>query len=185
MSSSSHHPPRSARRPPPPLDQAALEAAAIFYLQRFQTSRARLVQVLARKLRQRGWAEDAPPPDIEALADRMAELGYVNDSIFAEARARGLARRGMGAMRVKAALAAHGIDADDQYAALAGHEAIAVAVAFARRRRFGPFGPAIADQAMRQRQLAAMARAGHPLDLSRRIIDAQSEDELPNPEDQD
>jgi regulatory protein len=52
------------------------------------------------------------------------------------------------------------------------------ALVFARRRRIGPFGPAGDDRAARERQLAAMLRAGHAFDLSRRIVAARSEDEL-------
>ncbi len=177
--SSHQHPVRKL----PPLDPASLEAAAVSYLERFQTSRARLVRLLSRKLYQRGWAEDCPPPDIEALADRMEQLGYVNDAIYAEARARGLKRRGMGAMRVRADLAAHGIAAEQQEEALRDHDSVAVAIAFARRRRFGPFGPPVDDPAVRRRQFAAMVRSGHSPDLARRIIAAENEDDLPSSDD--
>ena len=46
------------------------------------------------------------------------------------------------------------------------------ALTFARRRRLGPFGPGAADRAARDRQLAAMMRAGHGFALSRRIVEA-------------
>lgn len=172
--------PERPRKPPPPLDQAALDGIAIRYLERFQTSRERLVRLLRQKIRQRGWQEGLEPPDLDAIANRMVELGYVNDATFAEARARGLGRRGMGAARVRAALSAHGIGADEQAAALSGHDALEAAIRFAQRKRLGPFGPPAADPAARQRQLAAMARAGHPPDLARRILRARSEEELPD-----
>ena len=173
---------RRERRPPPPLDPATLDAIAVRYLERFQTSRARLVRLLGQKLRQRGWQEGLPPPDVEAVADRMVALGYVNDAAFAEARARGLTRRGMGAGRVRTTLSAYGIDADTSAAALEGHDALQAALDFARRKRLGPFGPPLTDPRVRNRQMGAMARAGHPQALARAILNARTEDELPQPE---
>lgn len=170
------------RKPPPPLDPASLDAVALRYLERFQTSRARLIRLLHDKLRQRGWDDAHPRPDVEAVADRFVALGYVDDAAFAEARVRGLARRGMGAGRLRATLSAHGIDADTQASALQGVEPVAAAIAFARRKRLGPFGPPPADRRAEERQLAAMARAGHPHMLARAIIHARSEEELPEPD---
>ncbi len=169
---------KGPRKPPPPLDQPALEAIALRYLERFQTSRARLLRLLNQKIRQRGWKEDVAPPDPDAIADRMVALGYVNDAAFAEARVRGLSRRGMGAGRLQAALSAHGIDAGTRSAVLEGHDPWAAAVDFARRRRLGPFGPPHDDPKLKARQLGAFARAGHPHGLAQRILAAGSEEEL-------
>jgi regulatory protein len=173
---------REPRKPPPPLDAETLTAIAVRYVERFQTSRARLLRLLQQKLRQRGWQEGLQPPDLAAIADRLVELGYVNDTTFAEARTRGLTRRGMGAGRVRTSLAAYGIDKDISSAALSGHDPLAAALDFARRKRLGPFGPPITDPKARNRQMGAMARAGHPQSLARAILNARTEDELPQPE---
>lgn len=172
---------RTARKPPPPLDPATLTAIAVRYVERFQTSRARLLRLLQQKLRQRGWQEGLSPPDLAAIADRMVELGYVNDTAFAEARTRGLTRRGMGEGRVRSSLAAYGIDRDTSSAALEGHDALAAALDFARRKRLGPFGPPLTDPRLRNRQMGAMARAGHPQSIARAILDARTEEDLPRP----
>ena len=169
---------RKERKPPKPLDPAALQAIAVRYVERFQTTRARLLRLLQQKLRQRGWEEGLPPPDMEAIADRMVELGYVNDATFAEARVRGLSRRGMGAGRVKQDLAAYGVDRDVVTEALSDHDSWAAALDFARRKRLGPFGAGVADQKMRAKQMGAMARAGHSFDMARRVVDAGSVEEL-------
>lgn len=147
------------------------------YVERFQTTRARLVRLLRHKLRVRGWAEGAPPPDPEAVADRMVVLGYVDDAAYAGARARGLDRRGFGRARVALALRASGVAPAELEAATAGLDPVAAAIAFARRKRLGPFGSP-ADPAGRRRHLAMMARAGHPPGLSRAILMAPSEEAL-------
>ncbi len=130
---------------------------------------------LARKVFERGWAgEEAPPPVIDAVVARLAGLGYVDDRVFAEARGRGLTGRGFGARRVTADLGAAGIDRDLAAQVAATADPLAAAVAFARRRRFGPFDPAAPDPAKdpdrRRKQFAAMMRAGHGVAETRRVL---------------
>ena len=167
-----------ARAPRPPLDSERLRAIAIRYVERYQTTRQRLRRLLQQKLRQRGWAEGQAAPDLDALVSRLAELGYVNDEAFAEARARSLSRRGFGRARIAADLLAAGIDADTRQKLLEEADPLQAALDFARRKRFGPFGPPLADPKQRNRQLAAFARAGHPERLALRILGAETVEEL-------
>ena len=44
----------------------------------------------------------------------------------------------------------------------------------ARKRRFGPFGAGTPDPRLREKQIAAMLRAGHSLDIARQMVDAAS-----------
>ncbi|SEJ33948.1 regulatory protein [Sphingomonas sp. OV641] len=160
------------RRSPPPLDAAKLEALALRYVERFATTRGKLASYLARKVRERGWT--GAPVDPAELADRMAGLGYINDGLFAEARARSLTRRGYGVRRVSQALRAAHVEEDDAAPVLeqSAAEALSSALALARRRRFGPFAQVPADDRTRERQIAAMLRAGHSFTLARRIVQA-------------
>ena len=48
------------------------------------------------------------------------------------------------------------------------------ALALARKRRLGPFGAGADDRAAREKQIAAMLRAGHPLDSAREMVNAAS-----------
>ena len=50
------------------------------------------------------------------------------------------------------------------------------ALALARKRGFGPFGAGPPDRQRREKQIAAMLRAGHPLDSARELVDAASEE---------
>lgn len=162
---------RPNRRPPTPLDAAALERLALHYVGRFATTRARLAAYLARKIGERGW--DGPAAaDPGGLAERLAALGYIDDRAFAEARAASMARRGLGARRVAGALHHAGVGAADT-AAIApdiADRAEASAIAFARRKRIGPFALVAPDRPQREKQIAAMIRAGHGFDLARRIV---------------
>lgn len=170
--------PRDRRTPPPPLDASKLDRLALRYVERYATTRGRLRDYLTRKIRERGWSGDTPA-DTAALADRLAELGYIDDRGFAEARVRAMSRRGLGARRVAGALRAAGIDAEDSDAlqpAIAD-QAEASAIAFARRRRIGPFARAPMERPERDRAFAAMLRAGHDMDTARRIL-AMTPDEV-------
>jgi regulatory protein len=171
------------RRPRPPLDGEALERLALFYAGRYATTRARLRSYLARKLRERGWAGDGEPP-LERLVERLAGLGYVDDKVYAASRAASLGRRGYGERRVRDVLAAAGIGEEDGAEARAkAHDgAWEAALRFAERRRIGPFAAEEPDRAGREKAMAAMLRAGHPLDIARRLAKAPP-GTIPEPDD--
>lgn len=164
--------------PPKPLNSERLRDLALSYLARFSTSAAKLEAYLGRKLRERGW-EGEGQPNIPGLVARYVELGYVDDAAYARAQAGSLLRRGYGARRVGQALHAAGIDetirAEVDPAEYARREA---ALALARKRRFGPFFDGAIERDRREKQVAAMLRAGHGYDHARRVIDAPSEAEL-------
>lgn len=167
------------RKPRPPLDAAALERMALRYVERFATTRGRLAAYLKRKIRERGWAEGVPPADPVALAERFAGLGYIDDWVFAEAKAASMGRRGLGARRVNQALRFAGIDEEDAEAVAPVIEAdeTTSALAFARRKRIGPWARETPDPKARERQVAAMVRAGHAPPLAWKIARMQPGDD--------
>lgn len=171
---------RGERGKPPPLDAASLERLALRYAERYATSRAKLTRYLVRKARERGWEGESETPPIEVVVARMAGLGYVDDRAFATARAATLTRRGLGVRRVTADLRAAGIGAEDSTGARAQAEAeaLSAALTYARKRKIGPHAAAPMDRARREKALAAMVRAGHPFDLSRKIVDCAPGDEV-------
>ncbi len=163
----------SGRRPaPPPLDAAALDRLALRYVERFATSRGKLTQYLARKIRERGWDGEAVDP--ATVAQRMADAGYVDDRGFADQKGAALARRGYGARRIAETLRAAGLDEEDRAPAVAEARGAALesALRLARRKRIGPFATVRPDPRDRERHLAALLRAGHDLATARRVVDA-------------
>jgi len=167
--------PRRRPNPPQPLDGARLEQLALAYVARFATSGGRLAAYLARKLGQRGWSgEGVPEAACQALVARFVAAGYVDDAAFARSRSAGLLRRGYGSRRIDQVLRSAGLD-DEARAAAGSDEAAGrrAALRLAAKRGFGPFGPGPGpDRARRDKQIAAMLRAGHPLDSARELIDA-------------
>lgn len=170
---------RNPQRGPHPLNPTRLEELALAYVARFATTQAKLRGYLQRKLRERGWSEE-DAPDLEALVERYAQKGYVDDASWARMKAGSLLRRGYGARRVGEALGQAGVDEALRAEARPDvTEQRRAALVLARRRRFGPFAvQAAEDPKVQDRQLAAMLRAGHPLDIARRIVESEDADAL-------
>lgn len=169
-------------RVPRPLNRQKLDELALSYVARFATSAGKLSDYLRRKLRERGW-EGEGEPDIGAIVSRFTDLGYIDDAVFARGKAQGLLRRGYGARRIDQALGAAGIAEPLREEARGTEiERRRAALIMARKRRFGPFGltdeGVRLDPALREKQVAAMLRAGHPLALVREVVNAVSQQAL-------
>jgi len=171
------------KRPKPPLDERALRDLALHYAARFATTGARLEGYLARKLKERGVADDADgrpaPIDIRALVARLVELGYVDDDAYARMRTRDLGARGFGGRRIEQTLWAAGVDEVIRQAHAPGEAASRRAAALmARKKRLGPWGAAGDDPLVRrkahEKAVAAMLRAGHQYDHVKYILGAAS-----------
>ncbi len=165
-----------------PIDAALLEEWALAYVGRYASTAEHLRQVLRRRVRRRlalggaGDREDGAAPGklIDALVARYRKTGLVNDAAYAAGRARRGVTQGRSLRRIAAGLAAKGVGAADAAAAIASlrdetaDPDLAAAIAFARRRRLGPFRtegrprePAELPMAeFRRAELAAFARAG-------------------------
>lgn len=161
-----------SNRAVPPLDSEQLHELALRYVGKYATTRSKLGSYLKRKIRERGW-EGSDQPAIEALVERMARSGLVDDATYALSKARSLSDRGYGAGRVSQALRASGVDDEDGAGAreLAAERAADAAIRFARRRRIGPFASERPDPRTREKTLAAMVRAGHGFDIARKVVD--------------
>lgn len=182
----SEHKPKKSR----PLNETSLRDLALSYVARFATTGAKLEGYLARKLRERGIAEDedgrAQTPDVAALVTQLIELGYVDDEAYARSKTRDLTARGYGARRVEQTLWAAGVDETTREETAPGEAAVRrAAIMLAKKRRFGPFGvrsnedePAEIAHKRRQKQVAAMLRAGHSFDHIAFILDAAGEDDI-------
>lgn len=186
------------RRQAPPVTPERLERAALRYLERFSASVASLRRVLMARVRrsEREHGTDGAhgAAAVDALIARYLVSGLLNDTVYAEAKASSLRRRGASARAIREHLAMRGVDKDTTAAALhradddrgAGEEEVgegadngdlAAARAYAKRRRLGPFRHPDARAANRARDLAALGRAGFDYETARRVVDDACEDE--------
>jgi regulatory protein len=165
---------RRDKPPPPPLDEERLRNLALFYVGKYATTQAKLGRYLIRKIRERGW-EGERRTDVAALVEQFAELGYIDDAQFADARSRSFVRRGYGFRRLNEDLRASGIAEPDTRSAQEhmAQSTFAAAENFAQRKRIGPFAREAATPDQRRKQLQAFLRAGHAFDLAKKFVDGE------------
>ena len=154
-----------------------MRSLALFYVGKYATSRKKLKQYLARKVREKGW-DDSEPPQIDVLADEFSELGYIDDAGFAASKARSLVSRGYGLKRLEQEIFAGGIESEDQVEAMAIIEESRLIAAdnFARKKYIGPYAKEAASRDKKQKQLAAFLRAGHDIKIAQKFVNADSDD---------
>lgn len=180
--------PAKKRVGPKPVTKDRLANIALHYIERFASSAANLRRVLMRRVdrsaRLHGTNAAEGARWVDALIERYLRSGLLNDRVYAEAVTQSLRRRGASTRMVKQKLATKGVDAGTVDAALdaaggSGDESdLKAAFAYARRRRLGPFAPAATRKDRRQRDMAALGRAGFSYATARKVVDAK-EDELP------
>jgi regulatory protein len=171
------------------MDAALLERWALAYLGRFASSAENLRRVLMRRVRRRlpddREAVAGAAAAIDALVARYCASGLVDDAAYAAARARARLRRGQSLRTIRAGLAAKGVAAENAEAAIdnlreeGGDPDLAAAVAFARRRRLGPYRRARAEGAdeLRLKELGAFARAGYSRAVAEAVFDCATPEE--------
>lgn len=157
-----------------------LTRSAYAYLDRYGSSVHNLKTVLRRKAR-RFLDDDAIANEeleiiIEAVVGKCQSYGFVDDKVFAHSKVSSLRRKGGSTRKIMASLAAKGIDQDTAQQAI---ETVQVddgeaAARYAQRRRLGPFRTSEDDRsARRDRDIAAMCRAGFGVSLAIKVIDGE------------
>lgn len=176
------------RRGPRKVTAKYLENAALYYLQRFSSSAENLRRVLMQKVERSARAHGTDRAEgaawIEALIARFTKAGLLDDALYAETRAQSLRRRGASARLINLSLRQKGVEDEAIDAALAAADEAeedpetAAAARLARKRRLGPWRPAETRRDNREKDLAALARAGFSYDVALAVIDAESPDDL-------
>ncbi|MBX3189508.1 MAG: RecX family transcriptional regulator [Labilithrix sp.] len=171
----------------------ALHEAALSYLSRSAATASAVTKTLERRVnawRRRALRAGADEDEVERdaararaaiaiVVERLCEVGIVNDAAYAEARAGSLARSGHSRRAIVSRLAAKGVDAEivREKVPRDARLELAAAVAFARKRRIGPFarepGPKRFDEdgaGPHAKALGAMARAGFDFSVCERVL---------------
>lgn len=173
---------KPVRKPPRKVSEAYLQRAAMSYLECYASSAENLRRVLRRKVDKRCRLRGEDPAEFHDMIDdvvaKSLKIGLIDDTRYAEARVATLRRRGGSARAIQAKLSAKGVDRSTIAAALEGEEGDEeqAARAFARRRKLGPFRPG--ERApYRDKDLAAMARAGFRFDVARSIVEGERDED--------
>ncbi|CCQ72358.1 Regulatory protein recX [Magnetospira sp. QH-2] len=171
-----------------------LEKAALHYLERYASSIENLRRVLMRRVRTsahyHGTDLEQGAAAIDAIIEKLVKKGFLNDALYAEGRVAALRRRGTAERMIVLKLKEKGLDNEtirqalDRWAEDQGTEEgeFAAAVNLARRRRLGPWRDPAKRSDTRDKDWAALARAGFSPDLARKVVDAESVEILENGE---
>jgi regulatory protein len=155
----------------------------LYYLERYASTAANLRRVLMRRVERSARVHDTERDEgAEAIDDiirRFQEWGYLDDKAFAEMRTVSLFRRGTSRRGIRYQLSMKGVSEDTIDAAL---ESVfekeidpdrRAAIAYARRRRIGPWRKDNRDT-FQERDLAALGRQGFAYGIARWIVEADS-----------
>ncbi len=176
------------KRPPKEVTASRLHNQALHYLDQFPTTAGKMRNVLINKTKkaaafhEQDWDEILKIIDLEI--ERLKKAGILNDKLFAESKARVLARRGKSVRMIKASLNEFQIDEDNidhAVAELGSNEYQAdlqSAINYVRRRKFGPYREEAKRRERRDKDMAALARVGYSYDIVKKVIDAETEEDL-------
>jgi len=174
--------PLAERKPPRRITADYLQRAAMHYLERYSAPAAQLSRVLQRKIVKSCRHHEQDPADFAQMRDevvaRCVSSGLVDDRRFAEARAASLRRKGQSTRAVAAKLAAKGIGRElvAEVGRVDELGELAAARIAARRKRLGPWARG-ERAASRDKDMAALARAGFSFSIVRAVIDGEHQDD--------
>ena len=179
---------------PKEITPGQIEWAANNYMQRYIATEAQLRRVLMRRL-QKNWrkrgenvTEDERQRGLDLMGaqiEKVREAGRIQDDQVALMWTEHYVNRGKSAPFIRQKLREKGVDAEiidrsiqqihDQMA----DPALESAITYARKRRFGAYRKTPEQHAERkERDMAAMMRAGHRYEVVRQVLDCTSVDEI-------
>jgi len=173
------------RHKPRKVSKQHLENVALWYLARYQASARSLERVLMRRVARSAEHHGTDPEDgrtlVADLIARYQNAGLLDDAAYARARAASLHGRGVSLRVIAGRLREKGVKQaaiEDALATLSevaddGSPDLAAARRTARRRRLGPWRRREDREGRREKDLAALARAGFTYDVARQVIDAE------------
>ncbi len=171
-------------RPPPALTVGWLKSEATRHLQRWPATERRIRQLLwkrvARAQRFHGGERSEAEPLVEEAVDYLRQVRLIDDGRFAKLWVTSLRRRGTSGRMIRKKLQEKGVDPSYVQEAMADYEdddgidpEKASALAYAKRRRLGPYrNPPDDSRERRHKDLSAMARAGFSYGVAQDVIDS-------------
>lgn len=121
---------------------------------------------------------------VDRLVEQLAASGLVDDRLYAEGRMRALFRRGVSPKGISQRLQHKGVDSDLVEQVLSelymdsADPNLEAAIKLARRRRLGPYRQPEKREERRDKDLAAVARAGFDYQTARKVIYAETVSDL-------
>ncbi|MBC8240611.1 MAG: RecX family transcriptional regulator [Alphaproteobacteria bacterium] len=176
------------RRLPRKATKSHLENAALHYLERFSTSSQNLKYVLLRRVMRSAHYHDTDADEgavwVDDIITRFLHAGLLDDKAYADGRIRSLHARGTSRRTIRMKLRAKGVDLDlinAVFDAIGDEKSedidLIAALRFAKRRRLGPYRGSQREEC-REKDMAALARAGFSYHIARQIIETEEPETL-------
>lgn len=169
------------RRGPRKMTAKRLHTIALAYLDRYETSEAGFVAMLERRVFKSAVAHGEDPESFASLIEeevrKARDAGFIDNARFATNQVYQQRGRGASARAIAARLKAKGVADDLIQQALDNDERDdeAAALRYAKRRRLGPYRSKQREE-RRERDMAALCRAGFSFGLAARVIDGAFDD---------
>ena len=149
-----------------------LRNIALYYLKRYETSTANLRQVLRKRVNDyafynKEFDKQEAYAWIEDIVADFLRYGYVDDERFAEIKIRDYKQMGKSVRYIKAKLKEKGVNDDlvEQLLETQDYDELQAALKFAQKKRIGRFRAADKQFEYKQKDMAALARAGFSYDV--------------------
>lgn len=169
------------RKLPKKITAQYLHNAGLAYLERFPAGTAHFRRVMIRKIDRscRAHADQDRAACVALLDDTVTNftrMGLLNDDAYLQGMVTSLRRRGASAQAIAAKLAMKGINQDLVSAMLQKIDAdtgvqqpeMVAALLLSRRKKFGPFR--VKMDVDKNKELAALARAGFGFDIAQKAL---------------
>lgn len=173
---------KAKRRTPRKMTAKRLHNIALAYLDRYEASEAGFRSVLERRIYKAARAHGEDPVIFADMVDdevrKATDAGFIDNKRFAENQVFQQRGRGASARAIQARLKAKGVGEDLIHHALERDERDDAQAAwrYARRRRLGPYRTRDREE-RRERDMAALCRAGFSFSLAAHVVDGSGEDE--------
>ena len=172
-----------AHKPPKKITPQRLKNIALYYLKRFETSKANLNSVLKRRIDEYARWDKAFDKEeayrwATQLIDEFVAIKYVDDERFAEIKIRNYLSAGKSPRYILGKLKEKGIDDNLATRVLGAQEydPLEAAVKLAKKKKIGPFSSS--QEVRRERRtkdLGVLVRAGFDYDIAVKVLDMGEE----------
>lgn len=165
------------RKMPKKITPQRLKNIALYYLKRFESSTDNLRQVLMRRVNDYAyhnpeWQKAEAVAWIETILADFERYGYLDDNRYAEMKVKAYAAAGKSPRYIAGRLKQKGIGESTVAALLEEQEyqPTEAALQLARKKKIGPFRPEETRAEFRQKDMAALLRAGFDYDTVCEIL---------------
>ena len=169
------------QRLPKKITQQRLKNIALYYLKRFDSSVENLRQVLQRRVYDYAyhnpeWSKDEAFNWIEEILADFQRYGYLDDERYAEIKIKNYVAAGKSARYIAGKLKQKGVveSVVQDLLEAQSYDAFATAMHFAQKKKIGPFRTVENREAFKQKDMAALLRAGFDYDTVLQVL-AQEE----------